>query len=295
MEKAAEPFLASDFDREVVNADKTTNIAQIVDLASAFPFGSGKKLIVVKSFEKINDRKEIASYINNPAEFTILVLVNYGKVSDAGREPYASMLKKNYLFEARKLKGPELIRWITAQAKKMKIGLSADNAEALMEMVGEDKALIEMQLRKFADYLGEGGEVTFELIKNLSSSTKEFTIFDLQEALGRGDKAKSVDIAFNLLDSGQEIIFILTMLTKFITTISQSLELQRSGVQDNEAAKQAGASYYYYINCKKAKYFMSDKRLLNASRALYKADLSVKTSAADPKTILLILFSEMTA
>jgi len=67
----------------------------------------------------------------------------------------------------------------------------------------------------------------------------------------------------------------------------------RSNVNDNEAARNMGVSWYYYINCKKAGFFMKDERLLNSSRALLQADLAVKTSSSEPKTILLMLISEM--
>ena len=70
-------------------------------------------------------------------------------------------------------------------------------------------------------------------------------------------------------------------------------ELLKSNINDNEAAKMIEVSWYYYVNCKKAKFFMSDERLLNATRALLNADLAVKTSAADSKTILVLLISEI--
>ena len=83
------------------------------------------------------------------------------------------------------------------------------------------------------------------------------------------------------------------MISKFILTLAQITEMVRSNINDNEAARMMGVSWYYYINCKKAGFFMKDERLLNASRALLEADLSVKTSSSDPKTILIMLVSGM--
>ena len=102
-----------------------------------------------------------------------------------------------------------------------------------------------------------------------------------------------MEIAFNLLDSGVEIIVILNMISKFILTLAQITEMIRSNINDNEATRIMGVSWDYYINCKKAVFFMKDERLLNASRALLEADLSVKTSSSDHKTILVMLISGM--
>ena len=49
--KAVDPLLSSDFDKETINPEKNQNISGLIDIASAFPFGSGKKLIIVKNFE----------------------------------------------------------------------------------------------------------------------------------------------------------------------------------------------------------------------------------------------------
>jgi DNA polymerase-3 subunit delta len=205
------------------------------------------------------------------------------------------MLKNNYLFEAKELRGDEWVHWIIRQAKKEKLTINYENAQALVDMVGEEKGLLEMQMTKFYDFLGEGKEITLEIIERLTSSTKEFTIFNLQDSLGRGDKKRSLEICYNLVDAGVEPVFIISMLTKFITTMAQILDLLKKRMPDNEAAKEANVSYYYYINCKKARYFLSDQRLLQAARALLNADLKLKTSSIDTKTLVAVLIAEMTA
>jgi DNA polymerase-3 subunit delta len=293
IQKTVDPLVESDFDREVINAEKSQNISQILDLAFSFPFGGNKKFVLLKNFEKLNDKKELSAYVKNPPEFTILVITNNGKISDSSREPYSLLLEKKYLFEARSETGSELVDWVLRYSKKIKLNLSEDNARALIEIVGEDKSLLEMQLQKLFDYISDKREVTFEDIQKISSNTKIFSIFDFQDAIGNGDKSKALEIAFNLLDSGQEIIAILNMVAKFILTLAQIVEMVRSNINDNEAAKLIGVSWYYYINCKKASFFLKDERLLNASRALLQADLAVKTSASEPKTVIVMLISEM--
>lgn len=295
VEKVVAPMLSSDFDRETISIDKGQNLSDVLDLASQFPFGGGKKLIVVKGFEKFSDKKPLASYVSDPPEFSVLVIAQYGKISNSRSEPYASLLKADYIFEARKLKGAELVQWLVRQAKKQGVKLDSDLAQAMIEIVGDDKSLLEMHLQKFFDYLGDGKEVTFDLIKKMVSTTKEFSIFDLQEALGKGDKARSMEIAYNLLNSGNDPVYILTMLSRFISTVAQSFELARMNLADKDAAAKAGVSFYYYINCKKARFFMNDKHLLNASRALFETDLTLKTSAVENKSLITILITKMLA
>jgi len=293
LEKAVMPYLLSDFDKEILTADKNLNLIQVLDLAYSFPFGGGKKLIILKNFEKIGDKKELSSYVDSPPEFTVLIIIQSGKVLDISKEPYSKLLEKKELFEARIATGEELVDWVVKKTKKLGINFSQDNAKALIEIVGEDKSLLEMQFQKIIDYMKGKNEISYEDIKKISSPTKEFSIFDLQDSLGKGDRSRAVEVAYNLLDAGVEIVFIINMLAKFILTVAQITDLVRSRVNDNEAVKLVGVSWGYYFNCKKAKYLMSDERLLNASRALLNADLAIKTTATDQRTVLLMLVCEI--
>ena len=293
LEKAVTPHLLSDFDKEIISAEKNLSLTQVLDLAYAFPFGGGKKLIILKNFEKFNDKKELTSYVNDPSSSTVLIITQSGKISDISKEPYSKLLEKRELFEARTATGEELVDWVVKKIKKIGINFSQDNARSLIEIVGEDKSLLEMQFQKIIDYMNGKNEISYEDIKKISSPTKEYSIFDLQDSLGSGNRSKAIEVAYNLLDAGVEIVFIINMLAKFILTVAQITDLVRSNINDNEAVKLVGVSWGYYFNCKKAKYLMSDERLLNASRALVNPDLAVKTTSTDYRTVLLMLICEV--
>jgi len=293
VEKSIASQILSDFDKEVINAEKNQYLSQILDLAFAFPLGGGKKLIILKNFDKINDKKELKTYIENPPEFTILIIIQQSKITDISKEPYLKLMEYGYLFEARIASGAELVEWAVKKSKKMGMNLSPDNAQAMIEIVGENKALLEIQLQKMLNYLGIREDISYDDILNISSITKEYSIFELQGALGLGEKKKALKIAFNLLDAGVEIVFIINMLAKFVLSIAQITEFIKSHISDYEAPKLAGISYGYYMNCKKATFLMSDEKLLNSSRALLKADLAVKTGISDPKSIISLLISGM--
>ncbi|MEW6654614.1 MAG: DNA polymerase III subunit delta [Bacteroidota bacterium] len=294
IEKVVSPFLCSDFDREVFNANKTIELTQILDLALSFPFGGGKKLIVIKNFEKLNDKKSLSSYVKNPAAFCVLIITNEGDISAASSEPYNLLISNGFLFEAKPIKGNELVDWFVRLAKKNNLDLPSDHARAVIEVVGENKALLEMQIQKFLDYSNSGKILSVEELIKLSSPTKEYSIFDFLAVLGQANKAKSLEVGFNLLNSGVEIVLIINMVAKFIMTTAQALDLNKQGIKDKFAAgKLAGVSPYYYENCQKAAYFLSDTKLHNAAKALLNADIAVKNSGMDHKTILQILISEI--
>lgn len=291
--KKVEPLVTVDFDHEVTTLEKESTAAQIIDLASSFPFGDGKKFIVAKNFENCNDKKNLIPYIKDPPDFTILILTQSSKKVNINNEPYKSLNNMNFLFESSELKGQALQQWLIKEAKKEDMELDFESAKILVEMVGENKALLEMQLTKFRNYLGHDSKITPEIIESLTSVTKEFTIFNLQDALGKGDKGRSIEIGYNLLEGSYDLVFLISMLTKFITTVTQILEIKSKKMSDQEGAKETGTSFYYYFNCKKASFLLNEKRLMKASKALLNADINLKTTSADKKDIFTILISDI--
>ncbi len=292
LEKYVEPFLTSDFDKEVIYAEDK-NLSEIISIASSFPFGSEKKFILVKEFEKINNKKILISYINSPAEFTHLVLVHNGAISSLASEPYKSLLENNFIYEAVELKGNNLIDWVVQFVGENGKSISRDVASVFVEMVGENRNLIETQLEKVFIFLGDKKEISIESIESLSAKFKEYTIFDLQDALTTKAKQKSFKIAFNLLEKGAEPVFIIHMLTKFFTGILRINELKASKISEYESARIVGTHPFYLKKYYDARRLYSDKELINISRALLNADISVKTTSTDNKNIITILLTEI--
>ncbi len=287
------PLVASDFDTEVIKATKEISAGGIIDLASAFPFGDGKKVITVKNFENVQDKKSLASFVNNPTEFTILIISQIQKKIELNKEPYLSLKKHNFLFEAKELKGAELKNWLVRKAKHLGFILGESEGSAMIDLIGDNKALLENHLQKFSDFLGENKEITLEVIEKLTTKTKEYTIFNMQDALSRGDKAEALKVGYWLINNGTEMVYIISMLTRYISTLSKVVELNRHNMSEFEAAKLAGVSPFYYKKCRLARYMLNEYRLLRATRALLESDIAIKSTSIDQKSALTVLISKI--
>ncbi len=292
VEAAVEPLLSSDFDKEVFYGEDKS-LDEVLDLALTFPFGSEKKIIVFKQFDKVRDKKILKDYALAPADFTVLVLIHNGAIANLSLEPYKTLLENNFIFEAKQLKGSALVDWLVSYTESKGKTLKRENAQVLVDMVGENRSMLETQLEKILLYLKDTNEITIENIQAVSSSLKQFTIFDLQDALAEMDKPRVIEIAFNLLDNGFETVFIVNMLTRYFTGLSKVTELKSKNMPDQEAARIIGTHPYYYRGYIKARTLYSDEKLIDVFRALLKADISIKTTNLDDKTLITILISEI--
>jgi DNA polymerase-3 subunit delta len=292
--KSVEKFISTDFDRETLYGnDRTVN--DVISMSSAYPFGSEKKLVYVKDADKLKDKKNLANYINSPAAFTVLVMVHNGSLTSADSEPIKSLLKNNFLFSANELKGRYLVQWLVNTCEVKNKTISPTDAEYFIELTGEDKFLLENQLEKILTFIGEKDVITFDIIRTIVSSNKVYSVFDLQNSIGLRDKSTSLKIAFNLLENGTEIPQIVGMLTKYFATLSKLSSMLSAGLPKNEIAAKAGIYPFFYDSYLKAKNQFSNNDLYNSVNALLKADISLKTTSKDKKTIITEMIAEMLA
>jgi DNA polymerase III subunit delta len=292
LEKSIQPFITSDFDKEIIYAEDK-NLLDILSVASSFPFGSEKKFILVKEFEKVSSKKNLINYIKSPADFTHLVIVHNGSITNLTSEPFKTLLENNFIYEAVELKGNNLIEWIIQYVCENNKEISRETASVFADMVGENRNLIETQLEKVFIYLGDKKEIDIESIESLSAKFKEYTIFDLQDALGAKNRRTSFKVAFNLLEKGSEPVFIIHMLTKFFTGILRINELKSSNTPESQIARIVGTHPFYLKKFYNARRLYSDMELINISRALLNADISIKTTSTDNKTIITVLLTEI--
>ncbi len=293
IQKTYADLISSDFDKEIIHCEKSTRPEQILQAASSFPFGGGKKLVIVKQFDLIKDKTQFTDYIKSPQDSTILILLDNRKSFGLSKEPYKTLTAKGYIFEARQLKGAEWYAWVKSRARELKISIDDENAQRLLEIVGTEKQLLMRQLEKFRDYLGEGGTVTKEIVLKLASPTKTYTTFELQDAYLRGDRKLTLKIGFHLLDNGIELYEILPLLSSAVTILMQRMELKNKNFSTkNEEAKAAGVHPYYYNKIISSPYFRNISKVRAAAKALLEADLLNKTSGGNAKNIFLQLVSK---
>ncbi len=292
LEKKITPLIDSDFDREVLYGEDK-NMLDIINFASSFPFGSGKKYVLLKDFEKIKDKKNLINYIDSPAEFTVLVIINNGGISNPDSAVFQKLAEKKCIFEAKELKGGNLVEWLSGYAASKGKVLSPDNAQVLIDITGENRAMLEAQIEKISVFLNQEKEISLGVIRSLSTAMKEYTIFDLQNALSVKNKTESLKIAFSLLDKGAEPTYIIYMLARYFTGLSRINELKEKNIPQQAAARIVGTHQYYYKDYLKARNVYSDGDLYNIAVSLLKADLSVKTTTADGKTVISVLMAEI--
>lgn len=180
---------------QVVLYGKDTSAAEIVANAKEFPFGSQYKLVIVKEAKDLKDIDLLKSYVENPAESSILVLCHkYGKLKATQYKAYE---KKGVVFESVGIKDWNLPDWVQKTASAFKFKLDAQTANILTEHIGNDLSRIFNEFEKLKVILPPGSSITPDVVEQYIGISKEYNIFELQEAMGSRNAQKTFKIIHN--------------------------------------------------------------------------------------------------
>lgn len=169
---------------------KEIEFKQVVDAARRYPMMSPYQVVIIKEAQEMKTLKALASYVEKPAETTILVICHKHKKFD-GRSALAKLLKKNAIvFESKKLYDNQLPDWIHNYLKDKGFTIKPSATALIAEYLGTDLSKVVNELEKLSINLPKGTALTEQHIQDNIGISKEYNVFELQKALGQKQTTK---------------------------------------------------------------------------------------------------------
>ena len=185
---------------QTVAYGRDTNYLEVLSLARQYPMMGDKQLIIVKEAQdmKLNEEesKALETYLENPVPSTILVFAHKHKKLDARKKVAKILAKSGMLFTSEKMKDYQLPTWIQGEMSVMGIKSTPNISHLLAEYLGNDLSRIANELNKLKIVLKDGAVLDGKIIEEHIGISKDFNIFELQNALATKDMAKAFSIAY---------------------------------------------------------------------------------------------------
>ncbi len=179
------------FDLTVVYG-KDITIDAVINNAKRFPMMSPYHVMIVKEAQHIKDISRLEFYLKQFAPTTILVICyKYGKVD--GRQKWVNQLKKTgVLFESKKLRDYEMAPWINQFAKEKGLLVEDKALMMLVDFLGTDLSKVANEIEKLSITQKDGNKrITPEIIEKNIGISKDYNVFELQDALIRKDALRA--------------------------------------------------------------------------------------------------------
>jgi DNA polymerase-3 subunit delta len=170
---------------------KDLDTATVIGHARRFPMMANYQLIIVREAQNIKNIEELEPYIRNTLNSTILVIAYKYKPIDK-RKTFVKLIdQKGVLFDSKKIYDNQLPAWITTYLKNQHYSISPQAAAMLAEYLGADLGKVVNELDKLIISLPAGSQISPDHIERNIGISKEFNVFELQNALGKKDLLKA--------------------------------------------------------------------------------------------------------
>jgi len=171
---------------------KDTSTDTLMTVARRFPMMSAYQLVILKEAQFFKDiEEELLSYIEKPLQSTILVICYKYKSIDKRKKFLKIAAEKGVVFESPKIYENQLITWINKYVIDNGYKINPQGTAMLAEYLGTEISKVANELDKLMILLPAGTTITpADIEKNIGIS-KDYNVYELQNAIGDRDILKA--------------------------------------------------------------------------------------------------------
>ncbi len=173
---------------------KDANWPEVVNACSRYPMFAERQVVILKEAQQMKDIDKLENYITNPLASTVFVVSYKGKTID-GRSKLAKILKQNgEVLTVKKLYDNQLPSWTNEFIQSRGYAITPRALTLLVDHIGNDLSRIANEFEKVSMNLGERKDISEDDIEKYVGISKEYNVFELQEALSNKNLAKAITI-----------------------------------------------------------------------------------------------------
>lgn len=221
---------------------------QIIESSETLPMMSDYRLIVVrdcpltqsaKAKDEAQESALLCDYLTHVPSSTCLVF-DLGDALDKRKKLSQALLKLPGAVSFDALDDAHLWRWMSQTLRPLGKRMDRAACETLAFTSGRDLTLLSGELQKLAAYVGERETIAPEDIEQIATHTAESTVFAMVDAISAGKATDAFSLLNVLLQSGEQRIGILAMITRHYRQMMHLSAMQRDKLPQAQQAKLLG-------------------------------------------------------
>ena len=252
-----------------------------VVLACDYPFDKSEK-----------DCKAIKEYLNDIPDSTVLIFW-YNSISPDFKKGArwkgieAAFAKYGSSIELKKKSEQDLVKLLVSGCKKRGAVLSSANASYLISVSGSDIKTLLNEIQKLSSY-ADGSEITKDLIDRLAVKCLQSKIYDLSNAVVRGNYEKAYSVLDSLFAAKEDPVKVLSAISGCFVDMYRVKCAKTAGMPFDDVL-----NYFSYRgrefalkNAFRDSASLSFSQLRKSIDVIMNADNSLKSTSADSRLVL---------
>ncbi len=261
---------------------KDASLGMVLEMARRYPMMSERQTVLVKEAQEMSDlgKKEsqnlLIKYLQNPVPSTVLAFAYKGKKLDGKTILSKELKSRAVFFESKKLYDNQLPDWLKAHIHRQGLLIEDQAVFLLVDLVGNDLQRLANEVQKITALLGASKPITAELVRHHVAQTKQYSVFDLQNALANREVFKANQIIDYFISNLRETptVVVVSSLYSFFAKILQTHSSKT--LSQAELAQKLRIHPFFVKDYFKAAKNYSLTQTLQAIAFLHEADLAGK-------------------
>jgi DNA polymerase III subunit delta len=173
---------------------KDADWAAVVNACKRYPMFAEKQVVLIKEAQQMKDIEKLEPYISAPLASTIFIAAYKGKTLDKRTKLNKTIQAAAEVFNSEKIKEYKIQEWIGELVKSKGYSIKPKCIALLEEHIGNDLSRIANEIDKLSLNLAGKKVIEEDDIEKYIGISKEYNVFELQDAIARKDLVKALKI-----------------------------------------------------------------------------------------------------
>jgi DNA polymerase-3 subunit delta len=200
---------------QIVLYGRDVDVETIANHARSFPMMGERMVVIVKEAQDVKNLEEFEKYLDTIPETTLLVFAYKYKKFDKRKTLAKKIDKKGVWFESKKLYDNNIPGWIQNYLKGEGYSITPKATQMLADFLGTDLHKIANELKKLIIALPKKKSIDDADVERNIGISKDYNVFELQNAIGSRDVLKANRIVNYFGDNGKDNPLLVTAITLY--------------------------------------------------------------------------------
>ncbi|MFZ9660446.1 MAG: DNA polymerase III subunit delta [Chitinophagaceae bacterium] len=226
--------------------------SDVINACRRYPMFAERQVVLLKEAQFMKEFEKLDSYIENPLSSTVFVVAFKDKKVD-GRSKFAGLLKKKTeLVSTKKIPDHQLQDWTNHLINDKGYTISPKALALMVDHLGNDLGRISNETDKLIVNLKNRREIIEEDVEKFIGISREFNVFELQNAISKKDLTKAIRIIeyFRQNPKAGPIQLLLPSLFSFFSKVYMLFGLSEN--EDRNLSSAIGVAPYFLKDYKYA-------------------------------------------
>ena len=200
---------------QIVLYGRDVDVETIANHARSFPMMGERMVVIVKEAQDVKNLENFEAYLDTIPDTTLLVFAYKYKKFDKRKTLAKKIDKKGVWFESKKLYENNIPGWIQNYLKAEGYAITPKATQMLADFLGTDLHKIANELKKLTIALPKNKSIDDADVERNIGISKDYNVFELQNAIGSRDVLKANRIVNYFGDNGKDNPLLVTAITLY--------------------------------------------------------------------------------